>query len=153
MCAGFRKGDVLKLTKAAIADGMISVITSKRSVAVNIPIHPLLSEALAAAPASDAVQLAVTSRGRPWTESGFNSTFYKFISRLEAEGVVGKGLTMHGLRHTLGTRLREVTADLDLIRRILGQQTLSMAQHYSETADTSRQARKALDKVKFTGNK
>ncbi len=60
---------------------------------------------------------------------------------------------MHGLRHTLGTRLREVTSDLDLIRRILGQQTLSMAQHYSETADTSRQARRPLAKLDFKGNK
>ena len=30
---------------------------------------------------------------------------------------------------------------------------LSMAQHYSETADTSRQARKAVRKIDFTGNK
>jgi len=58
---------------------------------------------------------------------------------------------MHGLRHMLGTRLREVTSDLDLIRRSLGQQTLSMGQHYSETAD-ARQARRALGKLDFTGN-
>jgi integrase len=153
MCAGFRKADVLTVTRAAVRDGMISVTTSKRQVPVAVPIHPVLADALATAPSSDAVQLAVTSRGRPWTESGFNSTFGKFIDRLEAEGLVGLGLTMHGLRHTLGTRLREVTADLDLIRRILGQQTLSMAQHYSETADTSRQARKAVRKIDFTGNK
>lgn len=153
MCAGFRKTDVLTVTKAAVRDGMISVTTSKRQVPVAVPIHPVLADALAAAPQTDAVQLAVTSKGLPWTESGFNSTFGKFINRLEAEGVIGPGLTMHGLRHTLGTRLREVTADLDLIRRILGQQTLSMAQHYSETADTSRQARKAVRKLDFTGNK
>jgi integrase len=148
-----RKADVLTVTRAAVRDGMISVTTSKRQVPVAVPIHPVLADALATAPASDAVQLAVTSKGRPWTESGFNSTFGKFIDRLEAEGLVGPGLTMHGLRHTLGTRLREVTADLDLIRRILGQQTLSMAQHYSETADTSWQARKAVRKIDFTGNK
>jgi len=147
MCAGLRKADVLTVTKAAVRDGMISVTTSKRQVPVAVPIHPVLAEALAAAPRTDAVQLAVTSKGCPWTESGFNSTFCKFIDRLEAEGVIGPGLTMHGLRHTLGTRLREITADLDLIRRILGQQTLSMAQHYSETADTSRQARKAVRKL------
>lgn len=151
MCAGFRTADVLTVTKAAVRDGMISVTTSKRQVPVAVPIHPVLAGALAAAPASDAVQLAVTSRGGPWTESGFNSTFGKFIDRLEAEGLVGSGLTMHGLRHTLGTRLREVTADLDLIRRILGQQTLSMGQHYSETADTSRRARKALRKTRLHG--
>jgi len=70
--------------------------------------------------------LAVTSKARPWTESGFNSSFGKFIDELEKAGLIGPGLTMRGLRHTLGTRLREVTSDLDLIRRILGQQTLSI---------------------------
>ena len=106
MCAGFRKADVLTVTKAAVREGMISVTTSKRQVPVSVPIHPVLADALAAAPPSDAVQLAVTSKGRPWTESGFNSTFGKFIDRLEAEGDVGPGLTMHGLRHTLGTRIQ-----------------------------------------------
>ncbi len=153
MCGGFRKGDVLTVTRAAIRDGTISVTTSKRKVPVVVPIHPVLADALATAPQSSALQLAVTSNGRPWTESGFNSSFGKFVKGLQGQGLVGPGLTMHGLRHTLGTRLREVTSDLDLIRRILGQQTLSMAQHYSETADTSRQARKALGKVDFTGNK
>jgi hypothetical protein len=132
---------------------MISVTTSKRQVPVTVPIHPLLAEAPKMAPTSDSVQLAVNSRGLPWTESGFNSTFMKFVDRLEAEGLAQSGLTMHGLRHTLGTRLREVTNDLDLIRRILGQQTLSMAQHYSESADTSKQARKAMRKIDFTRNK
>lgn len=84
MCAGFRKADVLTVTRAAVRDGMISVTTSKRQVPVAVPIHPVLADALATAPSSDAVQLAVTSKGRPWTESGFNSTFGKFIDRLEA---------------------------------------------------------------------
>ena len=48
----------------------------------------------------------------------------------------------------LGSRSLKPTIDL-----ALGQQTLSMAQHYSETADTSRQARRALGKLDFTGNK
>lgn len=143
---GLRKADVLSVTKAAVRGGMISVTTSKRQLAVAIPIHPILAEALAAAPASDAVQLAVTSKGRPWTSSGFNASFGKFINRLEAEGLVQPGLTMHGLRHTLGTRLREATNDIDLIRRILGHQTLVMAQHYSASADTSDQARRAVKK-------
>ena len=60
---------------------------------------------------------------------------------------------MHGLRHTLGTRLREAGADLDDIRRILRQKTLVMAQHYSETADTSRKAREVVAKLDLTGPK
>jgi len=64
MCAGFRKADVLTVTKASVRDGMISMTTSKRQMPVAVPIHPLLADALAAAPQTDAVQLAVTSRGR-----------------------------------------------------------------------------------------
>jgi len=75
---------------------------------------------------------------------------------------VGIGATFGGdkagtddtrLKAYAGARLREVTSDLDLIRRILGQQRLSMGQNYSETADTSRQARRALGKLDFTANK
>ncbi|MFZ0127542.1 MAG: tyrosine-type recombinase/integrase, partial [Xanthobacteraceae bacterium] len=39
----------------------------------------------------------------------------------------------HGLRHTVGTLLIEAGADIDTVRRWLGQKTLAMAIHYSET--------------------
>ena len=113
--------------------------------------HPILAQILASAPQHDAVTLAANSRGQPWTESGYNSTFGKFIDRLEQGGKVAPGLTMHGLRHTLGTRLREAGADLDDIRRLLGQKTLSMAQHYSETADRSDEAREAVAQLTCLG--
>ena len=92
---------------------------------------------LAAAPPHDAVTIAATTNGTPWTASGFNSTFIKAIARLEKQGMVGDGLTFHGLRHTVGTLLIEAGADIDTVRRWLGQKTLAMAIHYSETADTS----------------
>jgi integrase len=153
MFAGFRKGDLLTATKAALRDGMISVVTGKRGVAVAVPVHPILEEILSSAPEHDAVTLAANSRGQSWTESGYNSIFGKFIGRLEQEGRVQPGLTMHGLRHTLGTRLREAGTDLDDIRRILGQKTLSMAQHYSETADRSEMAREAVSRLDLLGNR
>lgn len=150
MYGGFRKADVLKVTKTAVRDGLIEVATSKRGVLVRVPIHPELAAVLAAAPGHDAVTLAANQAGQPWTVSGYNSTFGKAIDRLEKAGTVEPGLTMHGLRHTLGTRLREAGADLDDIRRILGQKTLTMAQHYSETADTSERARAVVAKLDLT---
>ncbi len=153
MFAGFRKGDVLTVTKTALRNGVISVLTGKRGVAVAVPVHPVLAELLSAAPQHSGVTIAANSRGQPWTESGYNSTFGKFITRLEQEGKVEPGLTMHGLRHTLGTRLREAGTDLDDIRRLLGQKTLSMAQHYSETADRSDDAREAVSRLDILGNR
>jgi hypothetical protein len=51
------------------------------------------------------------------------------------------------LRRTVGTLLPEVTDDLDLIRRWLGQKTLAMAMHYSSIADVSAKMRDALEKL------
>src|SRR6185295_8609541 len=105
------------------------------------------------APPHDAVTIAATTNGTPWTVSGFNSTFIKSIAKLERTGKVGAGLTFHGLRHTVGTLLIEAGYDLDTVRRWLGQKTLAMAIHYSETADTSRRMKNVLAKFDPLGSK
>jgi integrase len=137
MFTGLRKGDILALTRTAIRNGKIWRRTSKTGQEVSIPVHTELAQLLAVAPAHDAVTIAATTNGTPWTASGFNSTFIKAIGKLEEKGLVGDGLTFHGLRHTVGTLLIEAGADIDTVRRWLGQKTLAMAIHYSETADTS----------------
>jgi integrase len=141
MCAGLRKSDFLTITMSSITDGAISVRTSKRGVVVTLPVHPILRRAIAARPKSDALQIAVNSRGVPRTETGFNASFRTFKKELEREGLIGVGLTPQGLRHTLGTRLREARADNRTIADILGQKSTSMAQHYSEGARLPEQAR------------
>jgi integrase len=153
MFLGLRKGDVLRLTKSALANGIARLTTRKRGVVVTLPLHPTLLKILAEAPKHDAVTVAVNSLGQPWSEGGFNATFSKFIDRLEAQGLVQKGLTMHGLRHAFGTRAREAGADLDTIRRLLGQQTLAMAQHYTETAEPAAQAAEIMARMDILGNK
>ena len=91
---------------------------------------------MADAPHHDAITIAATTNGTPWTITGFNSTFIKAIAKLTHSGKVDPGLTFHGLRHTCGTLLVEAGFDIDTVRRWLGQRTLAMAIHYSETADT-----------------
>jgi integrase len=153
MFTGLRKGDVLTLTKNAIRDGRILRRTGKTGQEVLIPIHPDLARLLSEAPHHDAVTVAATTNGTPWTISGFNSTFIKAIAKLEREGRVGDGLTFHGLRHTVGTLLVEAGFNLDTVRRWLGQKTLAMAIHYSATADTSKQMRGVLKKFDPLGSK
>lgn len=137
MFTGLRKGDVLTLPRSAIRNGRLWRKTGKTKQEISIPLHPGLAAILSAGPSHDAVTVAATTYGTPWSISGFNSTFIKFIGRLEKAGDVSDGLTFHGLRHTCGTLLVEAGFDIDSVRRWLGQKTLAMAIHYTETADTS----------------
>lgn len=153
MFTGLRKSDILRLPKSAIRDGRIWRRTSKTGYQVSIPLHPDLVKLLQAAAAHDAITIAATTNGTPWSESGFNSTFIKAIRRLEREGAVEPGLTFHGLRHTVGTLLVETGFDIDTVRRWLGQKTLAMAIHYSETADTTERMAGVLSRFDPLGSK
>ena len=48
------------------------------------------------------------SNGRPWTLSGFRASWRPVRMKLEAQGKIGPGLTLYGLRHTVAVILREI---------------------------------------------
>jgi integrase len=150
MTAGLRRTDVLTVKLSALRAGAIVVRTSKRGVNVALPIHTILSDALASRPASEAEEIAVNSHCERWTLSGFDSSWRTFKKRLEAEGLVERGLTVHGLRHSLATRLREAGADDRTIADVLGQKSVSMARHYSENAALPAHAAALVRDLKHT---
>ena len=73
--------------------------------------------------------------------------FFKRIRALEAAGAVGKGLTFHGLRHTVATILADAGASDREIMSVLGHATERMAQHYSKGADRKRSGNSAVVKL------
>ena len=87
------------------------------------------------------------SRGKPWTTDGFKTSLFKFIRRLEAEGLVARGLTFHGLRHTVATEVRELGFDPRTIADMLGQKSESMAIHYSRDADLNHKLKPVVEKM------
>jgi len=137
MCTGLRKTDIFTITMASISNGLISVRTSKRGVPIKLPLHPILVEALKDRPNVSTGQIAVRSDGKPWTPDGFSTAWHKLKTKLESEGKIEKGLTIHGLRHTLGTLLKEAGAHDGEIADVLGQTTTAMARHYSKEAGLS----------------
>jgi integrase len=151
MCAGLRKTDFLSVKLSSVRNGLITVRTSKRGVPIEVPIHPILAEAIAERPASDSDVLCVSSRGERWTPMGWNASWGKLRRSLEAEGVIEQGLTCHGLRHTLGTRQREAGADDRTIADILGQRSTAMARHYSENAALPHHAKALVSSLLLTG--
>ena len=75
--------------------------------------------------------------------------WHRFTKKLEAEEAVQPGLTLKGLRHTVATAQREAGLEERQIADLLGQKTLSMALHYSRSAnlaDRNRITMEALEK-------
>jgi integrase len=112
--------------------------SAKSGKLVKTPVPAMISDALDALFPHDAVTLLVSSRGTPWTEDGFRASVFKFLGRLERAGKVDDGLTIHGLRHTCGTLMRELGFDKDTIADMLGQEDAGMAEWYARDADLER---------------
>ena len=64
----------------------------------------------------------------------------EFLRELAAEGVVGEGLTLHGLRHTLAKAMADNGADIRAIQSALRHSTARMSLMYSEGASGKRAA-------------
>ncbi len=60
---------------------------------------------------------------------------------------MARGLTFHGLRHTVATELRELGFDTRTIADMLGQKSGSMALHYSQGADLQEKLKPAVESM------
>jgi integrase len=150
---GLREGDVIRITWAAYDGEAFETRQGKTGAPIWIPAHKRLREILDVAPRDGSTQIVVGSRGRPFTENGFQSRFFKFIRKLAAAGTVGTGLTFHGLRHTAGKMMADVGCDTGTIAAVLGHADEKMAAHYSKEADQRRRAKVAMGKLERTSDK
>lgn len=150
---GLRIGDIISLRAEFYNGSAIRRFTAKRDVLVSTPVARPLKEALDCRPFPTSESLCLNSRGQPWTLDGYQTSFFKEIRRLETEGIVGKGLTLHGLRHTVATELRELGFDPRTIADMLGQKSTSMAEHYSRSADLEEKLKPVVKKMENSDKK
>jgi integrase len=152
MFAGLRETDACELPKSAYNGERIESIASKNSEPLWIPTHFRLREILKEAEDTrktrqirrarrrkilpfDPLSLAVNRYGQAWTASGFRASFFKLVARLETEGRVRRGLTFHGLRHTMGKLVIEAGGAKEDVAMILGDRSMAMAEFYSRQHD------------------
>ena len=138
MFAGLREGDALTIPRSAYDGAKLDFVTGKTGQRICWPVSSALKAVLVGAPIHEASTLAANSHGKTWTESGFRGSWRTLRIKLEQQGKVEPGLTIHGLRHTVATILREEGFDERTIADALGQKTESMARHYARDADLSR---------------
>lgn len=147
MYAGLDRGDVVRWKPSGYTGQRIVGRRKKNGGQINVKAHRELREILDALPKDGRKTLVLNRHGRPYTDNGFTGSFFKLIRALEAEGLVADGLTLHGLRHTVGALLGEEWGNARGIARALGDKTETMGRHYSEQADMTAKVDQAMDKI------
>lgn len=143
---GLREGDVIRLPWSAYDGTAIAVRQGKTGDNVWIPAHRELRAVLDGMERKSTI-IVTGTRGQPFTSSGFRAVFFKLVRQLKADRKVGEGLTFHGLRHTVATRLAEAGCDDATIASITGHRTAAMVRRYTETASNKKRASAAIRKL------
>jgi integrase len=130
---GLRRGDVVRLGRQHVRDGVAMIKTEKTGTAVTLPILPVLAKTLAAGPCGDLTFIAGAS-GRPFTKESFGN---EFREACRAAGVPGSA---HGVRKIAATRAANAGATVAQLEAIFGWQGGAMASLYTRAADRRRLA-------------
>jgi len=153
MFYGLDPQDALGLPRTAVTTAGIDTRRRKTGQPVYLPLLEPVADAIARSPVHDAITLCANSRGKPWTYNGFSTNWSKLKKQLEDAGAIQPGLTLKGLRHTVGSILAEMGKDNGTIALVLGHATEAMAKHYSRRADRTRQTEAAVIAIGAEMNK
>jgi integrase len=140
---GLRISDAVKLPRVARQDGSISFTPQKTArkrnpPTVSVPEHPELTRWLDAAPAHAAPTLLANLHGRPWSKDRLTHSLVKAVREAGLDG-----LTFHGLRKSLASRLAEAGAADSVIEAVIPH-SAAMTRLYRREANARLLAKQAM---------
>jgi integrase len=139
---GQRRGDVIRIGRQHIRDGVVHVRQQKTGIELAIPIHHTLAAIITETP-TDHLTLLTTQTGKPFSGAGFGNWFR---DRCNEAGLAH--CSAHGLRKAAARRLAEAGCTMHEIAAITGHASLSEIQRYTKAADQKRLALSAMKKAK-----
>jgi integrase len=139
---GQRRGDVIRMGRQHIRDGIMHVRQQKTGIELAIPIHGTLASTIAEAPAYHLTFLT-TRNGKPFSPAGFGNYFRDCCNEAGLSHC-----SAHGLRKAAARRLAEAGCTMHEIAAITGHASLSEVQRYTRAADQKRLALSAMEKAK-----
>jgi integrase len=143
---GQRRGDVIRLGRQDIHDGMLTIDQGKteggEEAHLEIPVHPKLREIIDATPMIGVKTFLVTHFGKPYTSAGFGNWFRELCNKAECHDI-----SAHGGRKATARRLAEIGCTAHQIASITGHASLEEVERYTKAADRKRMAREAIDKL------
>jgi integrase len=134
-----RRGDVVRMGRQHVKDGVLHVKQRKTGTELEIPVHPDLREIFNATP-SEHLTFLVNAWNRPFDPGGFSNWFRE---QCDAAGLP-KICSAHGLRKAACRRLAEAGCSPHDIMAISGHVTLAEVQRYTAAADRARLAKRAI---------
>jgi integrase len=134
-----RRGDVIRMGRQHIRDGVLQVRQAKTGVVLDIPVHPQLQAIIDATP-SEHLTFLTTKTHKPYSGNYFSAQFRAWCDAGKLPGECSP----HGLRKAACRRLAEAGCSANEIAAISGHATLSEVQRYTRAADQARMARNAM---------
>ena len=142
-----RRGDVIRMGRQHIRDGLLMVRQSKTGVTLAIPVHSNLQHVLDATPGEHLTFL--TTRSGPYMGNNFSKQFRAWC--IEAE--LPARCTVYGLRKAACRRLAEAGCSANEIAAISGHATLREIARYTRAVDQEKMAHHAMARVNGAGTK
>lgn len=139
---GLRRGDAVRFGRQHVKDGVGTIKTEKSgfTLAVTLPILPVLARTLEAGPCGDLTFIA-GERGQPLTKESFGNLFRNACRAAKVPG------SAHGVRKIAATRAANNGATVAQLEAIFGWSGGTMASHYTRSADRQRLAVEAMHKL------
>jgi integrase len=127
---GQRRGDVIRMGRQHIRDGVLSVKQEKTGAQLAIPVHPELKAILDAVP-HDQLTFIISKHGKPFHPTSFSIWFR---SQCDAAGLPNH-CSAHGLRKAACRRLAHAGCSANVIMSISGHTTMREIERYTKAAD------------------
>jgi integrase len=139
---GQRVGDVAKMRRGDVADGLIHVMQQKTGTELWLPIHDELDRAMRAYPANG-LALIGDAAGRPVSAD----TLSKVVRVAVREAGLPPRCVAHGLRKAAMRRIAEAGGTEKELAAFSGHKTGREIDRYTKAADQKKLARAAMNKL------
>jgi integrase len=139
---GQRVGDVAKMNRADVADGLIHVVQQKTGAELWVPVHPHLARSMAAYTVTG-LTLIGDPVGRPIKRASLSGLIRLAVKKAGLPSIC----VPHGLRKAAMRRLAEGGGTAKQIASISGHKTLKEIERYTKAADQKTLARDAMLKM------
>jgi integrase len=142
LCTAQRRGDVVRMGRQHIKNGVITIKQEKTGMPVDISILPELQEALDATPGNH-LTLLITKTGKSYEPNDLSEQFRKWCD----DAGLPQACVFHGLRHAALTRLTNAGCTEHELMAIGGFKSLKMVQRYTKRFDRARLARTGMARL------